>query len=183
MKRRGLFAIAAGMMATTAALAGVGPAPGPYPVPSPYDYGPPGGGTPNAIPGVWDGFPNAEFRVGGPDPYGYPIIPDLLGRAVELLGAISDAQDRSSLAEDWLSFTKQMIVQEMQYRQQWLNHQKQQSAQAYQIQQLQLQVAKLQKEVAQLRARHAQPEQGPSSQPAQPPAGPPTKVPGTPSSS
>jgi hypothetical protein len=167
MNRRRFLAIAAGMMVTTAATAGVGPVPGSYPIPSPPEYWSPSGGPPNAISGV-------------SGPYGYPVIPDLLGRAVEFLATINSVQERETLAEDWLSFTRKIIVQDMQYRQQWVKLQRQQLAQASQVQQLQLQVAKLQEEIEQLRAHNTPPEQGPASQPEKAPAGSPTKSPGAP---
>jgi len=155
MKRRGLLILAAGMMATTAA-AGAGQTPESYP-PGPYPYG------------YW-----------APGGCGDLVISELLGRAVEMLGAINDIGDRSMMAQDWLAFTKKIIEKDLAYRQQWLNAQRQQLAQARQVRQLQLQVARLQKEVDQLRARSAPPQQAPPSKPEKTPAPSPTRVPQAP---
>jgi hypothetical protein len=138
--------------------AGSTAAPDPTPVPYGYDYLPPGG-------------------------YVCPSIADLLGRASQLLGAIDSPQERTRLAEEWLDYSKKIIAKDMEYRQQWLELQRQQLSQQQKEEQLRLEIARLQLQLEQLRARNAQLEHGnqppgpapaPSSGGQSPPAAPPT---------
>jgi hypothetical protein len=146
MKRFTFLVLTAGVMATTVPPAAAGPAPLSY--------------SSNYLP---------------PPDSGYPPLPDLLGRAAEILGAIRDSQERSMLAEEWLSFTKEIIKEELKYREQWLELQKRQMDQALQIEQLRLEVARLQQQTEQLRAGKAQPQSPPPTPVAPPPAtAPPT---------
>jgi hypothetical protein len=114
-----------------------------------------------------------SFNYPPPPASGYPVVPDLLGRAAEILGAIRDSQERTMLAEEWLSFTKELIKEELKYRAQWLELQKRQMDQALQVEQLRLEVARLQQQIEQLRAGKAQPQSPPPTPSAPPPATPP----------
>lgn len=154
MRHPGFWLIAAGVMATTVSAAAQ-PAPGPYPMASPDDW--------------------------SPDGYSSLVVPELFGRAAEMLGAINGMDDRSRLAQDWLSFLRKVIVEDIKHRRQWLDLQRQRLAQAQQVEQLKLEVARLQKQVEQLRARTV-----PSRRPGPagielPSGGPPTAVPRGPS--
>jgi len=127
-----LTIVSAGLMASLPASAGtpLGPTPVRY---YQYDYLPPAG-------------------------YGYacPAIPEIIGRAGEILGAIDSPQDRSKLAEQWLQYSKQIIAKDLEYRQQWLSLQREQLAQQQQMEQYRLEIARLQMQVEELRARNAQ---------------------------
>ncbi len=156
MKRLGLWVIAASVM-TTMVFAEAQPAPGPYLAPSPDDYG----------------------SLGG---YSAPSIPDLFGGAAQMLAVIRDVGDRNMLAQEWLTFLKKVITEDMEYRAQWLELQKQQMAQVRQVEQLRLEVARLQWQVEQLRARNAQLEGRNRPGPGTESGGPPTAVPREPAS-
>jgi hypothetical protein len=151
-----LIVVSAGVMALLPT--GSRAVPGPNPVPYGYDYLPPGA-------------------------YVCPSIPALLGRASQILGAIDSPQERTRLAEEWLDYSKTIIAKDMDYRQQWLELQRQQLSQQQQAEQLRLEIARLQLQLEQLRARNAQlehqnqpprpapaPSSGAQSAPAAPPA-------------
>ena len=74
----------------------------------------------------------------------------------EILGTIDNPQRRSELAEQWLQYSKQVIAKDQEYRQQWLDFQRQQAAQQQQVEALRLEVARLQMQIEELRARNAQ---------------------------
>jgi len=141
MKRHGaLIALAAGVMAMIPAVTGAGL--GPTPVRYDTDYLPAGGGTPNATSRVWE-------------PYACPAIPEIIGRAGEILGAIDSPQKRSELAEQWLQYSKRVIAKDQEYRQQWLDFQRQQAARQQQVEELRLEIARLQMQIEALRAQNA----------------------------
>jgi hypothetical protein len=156
MKHLGLWVIAASVMTTTV-FAEAQPAPGPYPAPSPNDNG----------------------SLGG---YSAPAIPDLFSGAAQMLAVIRDVGDRNMLAQEWLTFLKKVIVEDMEYRAQWLELQKQQMAQVRQVEELRLEVARLQWQVEQLRARNAQLERRNRPRPGTESGGAPTAVPREPAS-
>ncbi|MCL5279008.1 MAG: hypothetical protein M1376_03775 [Planctomycetes bacterium] len=87
--------------------------------------------------------------------YACPAIPEIIGRAGEILGAIDSPQKRSDLAEQWLQYSKQVIAKDQEYRQQWLDFQRQQAAQQQQVEALRLEIARLQMQVEELRAQNA----------------------------
>jgi chromosome segregation ATPase len=129
MKRHGaLIALAAGLMVLIPAAAGAGL--GPTPVAYGNDYLPPGG-------------------------YACPAIPEILRQAGEILGAINNPDRQSKLAEQWLQYSKQVIAKDQEYRQQWLDFQRQQAARQQQVEELRLEIARLQMQVEQLRAQNA----------------------------
>jgi hypothetical protein len=129
MKRHGApIALAAGLIALIPAVTGAGLAP------TPIAYG------------------NDYLPAGG---YACPAIPEILGRAGELLGAIDNPDRRSKLAEQWLQYSKQVIAKDQEYRQQWLDFQRQQAARQQQVEELRLEVARLQMQIEQLRAQNA----------------------------
>jgi hypothetical protein len=129
MKRHGaLIALVASVMAMTPAVTAgqVGPTPVRYET----DYLPAGG------------YPNTA-------------IPEILSRAGEILGAINSPQRRSELAQQWLQYSKQVIAKEQEYRQQWLDFQRQQAGQQQQVEELRLEIARLQMQIEALRAQNA----------------------------
>ncbi|MCU0914720.1 MAG: hypothetical protein MUC88_09175 [Planctomycetes bacterium] len=93
-----------------------------------------------------------------PAGYGYacPAIPEIIGRAGVILGAIDSRQDRSQLAEQRRQCSEQVIAKDLEYRQRWLNLQREQASQQQQVEQYRLEVARLQMQVEELRARNAQ---------------------------
>jgi hypothetical protein len=129
MKRYGaLIVLAAGVMAMIPAATDAQW--GPTPVRYDYDYPPPGG------------YPSGT-------------VPEILRRTGEILGAIDSPQRRSDLAEQWLQYSKQVIAKEQEYRQQWLDFQRQQAAQQQQVEELRLEIARLQMQIEELRAQNA----------------------------
>jgi len=129
MKRHGaLIALAAGVMAMIPAASGTQL--GPTPVRYDNDYPPPGGHSSDAV-------------------------PEILRRTGEILGAIDNPGKRSELAEQWLQYSKQVIAKEQEYRQQWLDFQRQQAAQQQQVEELRLEIARLQMQIEALRAQNA----------------------------
>ncbi len=87
--------------------------------------------------------------------YSSSTIPEILSRAGEILGAIDNPQKRSDLAEQWLQYSKQVIAKDQEYRQQWLDFQRQQATRQQQVEALQLEIARLQMQVEELRAQNA----------------------------
>ncbi len=129
MRRLGaLIVLAGGAIAMFAPV--IGARPGPTPVRYESDYLPAGG-------------------------YACPAIPEILGRAGELLGAIDSPQKRSDLAEQWLQYSKQVIAKDQEYRQQGLDFQRQQATQQQEVEALRLEIAKLQMQIEALRAQNA----------------------------
>jgi len=86
----------------------------------------------------------------------YVATPEIISRVGEILGAIDSPQKRTELAEQWLQYSKQVIAKDLEYRQQWLDLQKRQLSQFREVEQLRLEVARLQAQVEELRARNAQ---------------------------
>ncbi len=97
-------------------------------------------------------YENDYLPAGG---YACPAIPEIIGRAGQILGAIDSPQKRSDLAEQWLQYSKQVIAKDQEYRQQWLDFQRQQAAQQQQVEALRLEVARLQMQIEALRAQNA----------------------------
>jgi hypothetical protein len=129
MKRHGaLILLAVGMIGMIPAMTGARV--GPTPVRYDTDYLPAGG-------------------------YACPAIPEIIGRAGEILGAIDSPQRRSELAEQWLQYSKQVIAKDQEYRQRWLDFQRQQAAQQQQVEALRLEIARLQMQFEELRAQNA----------------------------
>ncbi len=128
MKRhRALIVVAAGMIALLPAVTGAGL--GPTPVRYDTDYLPAGG-------------------------YACPAIPEIIGRTGEILAAIDNPEKRSELAQQWLQYSKQIIAKDQEYRQQWLDFQRQQAAQQQQVEELRLEIARLQMQIEALRAQN-----------------------------
>ncbi len=132
MKRLGTLTALVSVMTTIPAIAGVGL--GPTPVRYSTDYLPAGE------------YPNTAS-------------PEVLSRAGEILGAIDNPERRSQLAEQWLQYSKQVIAKDQEYRQQWLDFQRQQAAQQQQVEELRLEIARLQMQIEALRAQNARLEQ------------------------
>ncbi|MCU0914356.1 MAG: hypothetical protein MUC88_07335, partial [Planctomycetes bacterium] len=65
-------------------------------------------------------------------------------------------QDRSQLAEQRLQCSEQVIAKDLEYRQQWLNLQREQASQQRQVEQYRLEVTRLQMQVEEPRACNAQ---------------------------
>ncbi len=128
MERHRAFTVLVGVMVLLPAAAGAGL--GPTPVRYETDY-PSAGGYPNTA------------------------IPEVLSRAGEIIGAIDSPQRRSELAEQWLQYSKQVIAKDQEYRQQWLDFQRQRAAQEQQVEALRLEIARLQMQIEELRARNA----------------------------
>ena len=140
MKPHGaLLVLTAGAMALIPAATGARP--GPTPVRYDNGYLP----TPKTTSRIWE-------------PCACPAIPEIIGRAGEILGAIDSPQKRSELAEQWLQYSKQVIAKDQEYRQQWLDLQRRQAAQQQQVEELRLEIARLQMQIEALRARNAQVE-------------------------
>ncbi len=127
-RRRALIVLAAGTMALIPSVTGARQ--GPTPVRYENDYLPAGG-------------------------YSCPAIPEILGRMGQILGAIDSPRRRSELAEQWLQYSKQVIAKDQEYRQRWLDFQRQRSAQQQQVEELRLEVARLQMQIEELRAQNA----------------------------
>lgn len=92
-------------------------------------------------------------------PPGSGATAEIISRAGEILGAISNPDRRSELAEQWLRFSKDTIAKDQQFRNDWLQVQKQQLAQQEEAGQLHLQIAQLQLQMEQLRAQNLQLQQ------------------------
>ncbi len=99
--------------------------------------------------------------------YGYDYAPggssitaaEIVNRVGEVLAAIDSPQRRSQLAEQWLTFARQFITKDQEFRATWLQLQEQQSAQQQEAEQLRLEVAKLQMRIEELRAENLKLEQ------------------------
>jgi hypothetical protein len=85
---------------------------------------------------------------------GSGATPEIISRAGEILGAISNPDRRSELAEQWLQYSRQVIAKEQEFRDQWLDVQRRQLAQQDQTQQFQLEMAQLQMKIEELRAEN-----------------------------
>ncbi len=86
----------------------------------------------------------------------YVATPEIISRVGEILGAIDSPQKRTELAEQWLRYSREVIAKDLEYRQQWLDLPKRQLSQFREVEQLRLEVARLQVQVEELRARNAQ---------------------------
>lgn len=89
------------------------------------------------------------------DGYAYPPgwqygSPEYLDRIGEVLGAIDSPSRRSDLAENWLQFSKSAIAKNLEFRDRWLNLQKQQLNQDQHVEQQRLEMARLQMQIEQL---------------------------------
>ncbi len=90
-------------------------------------------------------------------PYGPPdsgATSEIISRAGEILGAMNNPDRRNELAEQWLQYSKGVIAKEQDFRDQWLDVQRQQLAQQDQAGQLQLELAQLQMKIEELRAEN-----------------------------
>jgi len=96
-------------------------------------------------------YANDSLPAGG---YACPAIPEIISRAGEILGAIDNPERRSQLAEQWLQYSKQVIAKDQEYRQQWLDFQRQQAVQQQQVEELRLEIARLQMQIEGLRAQN-----------------------------
>lgn len=94
------------------------------------------------------------------DGYAYPPgswqygSPESLDRIGDVLSAIDSPSRRSDLAENWLQFSKSAVAKNLEFRDRWLNLQKQQLSQDQHIEQQRLEMAKLQVQIEQLRAEN-----------------------------
>ena len=93
------------------------------------------------------------------DGYAYPPgwqygTPEYLDRVGEVLDAIDSPSRRSDLAENWLQFSKSAIAKNLEFRDRWLNLQKQQLNQDQHVEQQRLEMTKLQMQIEQLRAEN-----------------------------
>ena len=103
-------------------------------------------------------------RVDSSPDGGYPYPPDgwlysspeFMNRIGQVLNAIDNPTRRSEVAESWVQFTRTAIAKNLEFRQQWLDLQKQQLAQNEQADQQRLELAQLQLQIEQLRAKNLQ---------------------------
>jgi hypothetical protein len=98
---------------------------------------------------------NHDYAPGG---WNIPTA-EIVNRVGEVLAAIDSPQRRSQLAEQWLTFARQVIAKDQDFRKAWLHFQEQQSEQQQEAEQLRLEIAKLQMRVEQLRAENLRLEQ------------------------
>jgi len=99
--------------------------------------------------------------------YGYDYVPggssitaaEIVNRVGEVLAAIDSPQRRSQLAEQWLTFARQFVTKDQEFRAKWLQLQKRQSVQQQEAEQLRLEIAKLQIRIEELRADNLRLEQ------------------------
>ncbi len=95
------------------------------------------------------------------DGYAYPpglhyALPESLDRIGQVLDAIDSPSRRSDLAENWLQFSKSAIAKNLEFRDRWLNLQKQQLNQDQYREQQRLEMARLQMQIEQLRSENLQ---------------------------
>lgn len=83
--------------------------------------------------------------------YGLPESWDRIG---DVLDAIERPSRRSEVAENWLQFSKSAIAKDLEYRDRWLNLQKQQLNQDQLADQHRLEMTRLQMQIEQLRAEN-----------------------------
>jgi len=94
------------------------------------------------------------------DGYAYPPgswqygSPESLDKIGDVLSAIDSPSRRSDLAENWLQFSKSAIAKNLEFRDRWLNLQKQQLGQDQYMEQQRLEMARLQVQIEQLRAEN-----------------------------
>jgi hypothetical protein len=88
--------------------------------------------------------------------YYSPDSPEAISRAADamskVLNSIDSPQRRSMLAEQWIQFSRQMIAKSLAFREDWLNLQKQQTANQQEAQQLRVQMLRMEGEIEKLRA-------------------------------
>ncbi len=92
-----------------------------------------------------------------PGYYYYSDI-DLISREAdaisEVLSKISSPERRSLLAEQWIQFSRQRIAKTDDFREEWLNLQKQQTANQQDAQQARVEMLKMEGEIEKLRAQN-----------------------------
>jgi len=93
------------------------------------------------------------------DGYAYPPgwqygSPESLDRIGDVLSAIDSPSRRSNLAENWLQFSKTAIAKNLEFRDRWLNLQKQQLSQDQHIEHQRLEMARLQVQMEQRRSEN-----------------------------
>jgi hypothetical protein len=93
----------------------------------------------------YDAYPPVGWQYGSPES---------LDRISDVLSAIDSPSRRSALAENWLQFSKSAIAKNLDFRDQWLNLQKQQLNQDQRAEQQRLEMARLQMQIEQLRAEN-----------------------------
>jgi hypothetical protein len=84
---------------------------------------------------------------------------EIVDRVGEVLAAIDSPQRRSQLAEQWLTFARQVVAKDQELQKAWLQLQQQQSDRQQEANQLRLEIAKLQMRIEQLRAENLKLEQ------------------------
>lgn len=83
--------------------------------------------------------------------YGFPESWDRIG---DVLDAIERPSRRSEVAENWIQFSKSAIAKDLEYRDRWLNLQKEQLNQDQLADQHRLEMGRLQMQIEQLRAEN-----------------------------
>jgi len=98
--------------------------------------------------------------------YAYPLAhsyygPDyleLIGREAEgiskVLSAVKNEDQRSTLAEDWIQFSRRTITKSLDFREQWLTLQKQQAANQQETQRLHVEMLRMEGEIEKLRTEN-----------------------------
>ncbi|MBM4027110.1 MAG: hypothetical protein FJ280_17150 [Planctomycetes bacterium] len=112
---------------------------------------------PRALPIAYE---NPGYATRGPyGPWGYVATPEIVSRIGEILGAIDSPQDRNRLAQQWLQFSQQTIVRDQEFRNAWLDVQRQQLHQQQQARQYEFEIPQLQMRIEELRAANLRLEQ------------------------
>jgi hypothetical protein len=90
--------------------------------------------------------------------YYCPDSPELISREADamsqVLSKIDSPQRRSMLAEQWIQFSRQTITKSLDFREQWLALQKQQTANQQEAQQLRVEMLRMEGEVEKMRAEN-----------------------------
>jgi hypothetical protein len=160
MKRLGVLIVAAGAAALIPLAAAVQT--------GPTRVGSAGAGTDPQLESIQYGGPAEPPPMAAAyGPPNYVATPEIVSRVGEIIGAIDSPQKRSELAEQWLRYSKEIINQDMEYRRQWLDLQRAQLSQFREVEQLRMEVARLQAQLEELRARNAQLERESLRMPAQ----------------
>ncbi|MGE5295765.1 MAG: hypothetical protein ACM3VT_13140 [Solirubrobacterales bacterium] len=81
--------------------------------------------------------------------YGFPQSWDRIG---DVLRSIERPSRRSEVAENWIQFSKSAIAKDLEYRDRWLNLQKEQLNQNQRVEQQRVEMGQLQMQIEQLRA-------------------------------
>jgi hypothetical protein len=112
---------------------------------------------PRALPIAYE---NPGYAPMGPyGAWGYVATPEIVSRIGEILAAIDSPQDRNRLAQQWLQFSQQTIARDQEFRNAWLDLQRQQLRQQQQARQYEFEIAQLQMRIEQLRAENLRLEQ------------------------